>query len=160
MANPDWTHVAIQTIRPTFHFNSAYIVTFIGMVGTTITPWMQFYLQSAVVEKGVGKETYWASRIDVIVGCFMTDIVAFFIVVACGATPFKARVTIESAEAAAVALAPIAGKYASLLFAIGLANASLFSASILPLAAAYYICEGMGWEAGVNKSFKDAPEFM
>jgi Mn2+/Fe2+ NRAMP family transporter len=121
---------------------------------------MQFYLQSSVVEKGVSKEDYWASRIDVIVGCFMTDIVAFFIIVACGATLFKAGIQIESAKDAAVSLAPIAGKYASILFAIGLANASLFSASILPLATAYYICEGMGWEAGVNKSFKDAPQFM
>lgn len=160
MAKPDWADVALQTIRPTFHFNSAYILTFIGMIGTTITPWMQFYLQSAVVEKGVRKEHYWASRIDVIFGCFMTNIIALFIVVACGATLFKAGITINSAEDAAVSLAPLAGKYASMLFAVGLANASLFSASILPLATAYYVCEGMGWEAGVNKTFKDAPQFM
>lgn len=160
MAKPDWADVALQTIRPTFHFNSAYILTFIGVIGTTITPWMQFYLQSAVVEKGVRKEHYWASRIDVIFGCFMTNIIALFIVVACGATLFKAGITINSAEDAAVSLAPLAGKYASMLFAVGLANASLFSASILPLATAYYVCEGMGWEAGVNKTFKDAPQFM
>jgi NRAMP (natural resistance-associated macrophage protein)-like metal ion transporter len=160
LAKPDWSQVVIQTIKPSFQFNSAYIVTFIGLIGTTITPWMQFYLQSAVVEKGIKKENYWASRIDVIFGCFMTDIIAFFIVVACGATLFKAGITINSAEEAAISLAPIAGKYASLLFAIGLANASLFSASILPLATAYYICEGMGWEAGVNKTFKEAPQFM
>lgn len=160
LASPDWTDVAIQTIKPTFHFNSQYIATFIGVVGTTIAPWMQFYLQSSVVEKGVSKEDYWASRIDVIVGCFMTDIIAFFIIVACGATLFKAGLQIESAKDAAISLAPIAGKYASILFAIGLANASLFAASILPLATAYYICEGMGWEAGVDKSFKDAPQFM
>ncbi len=160
LAKPDWSQVALETIKPTFHFNSLYIVTLIGVVGTTIAPWMQFYLQSSVVEKGVSKEQYWASRIDVIVGCFMTDIVAFFIIVACGATLFKAGIQIESAKDAAAALAPIAGKYASVLFAIGLANASLFSASILPLATAYYICEGMGWEAGVSKTFKDAPQFM
>lgn len=160
MARPDWGEVAVQTIKPTFYFNSAYILTFIGMIGTTITPWMQFYLQSAVVEKGVRKEHYWASRIDVIFGCFMTNIVALFIVVACGATLFKSGITINSAEDAAVSLAPLAGKYAGILFAVGLANASLFSASILPLATAYYICEGMGWEAGVNKTFKDAPHFM
>jgi len=160
MAKPDWGEVAIQTVKPNFHFNSAYILAFISMVGTTITPWMQFYLQSAVVEKGVRKEDYWASRIDVIFGCFMTNIIALFIVVACGATLFKAGIIINSAEDAAVSLAPFAGKYASLLFAVGLANASLFSASILPLATAYYICEGMGWEAGVNKTFKDAPQFM
>lgn len=160
MAKPDWGEVALQTVKPSFHFNSAYILTFIGMIGTTITPWMQFYLQSAVVEKGVRKEHYWASRIDVIFGCFMTNIIALFIVVACGATLFKSGIIINSAEDAAVSLAPFAGKYASALFAVGLANASLFSASILPLATAYYICEGMGWEAGVNKTFKDAPQFM
>ncbi len=160
MAKPDWSQVAIETLMPSFHFNNAYIVTLIGVVGTTIAPWMQFYLQSAVVEKGIGKEDYWASRLDVIFGCFMTDIIALFIIVACGATLFKAGIRIESARDAAISLAPIAGKYASVLFAVGLANASLFSASILPLATAYYICEGMGWEAGVNKTFKDAPQFM
>ncbi len=160
MAKPDWTHVMSETLRPTFQFNAPYLLMVVGLVGTTITPWMQFYLQSAVVEKGVRKEQYWASRIDVIFGCFMTDIVAFFIVVACGATLFKAGIKIDSAEAAAASLAPIAGRYASILFAIGLANASLFAASILPLATAYYVCEGLGWEAGVNKTFKEAPQFM
>lgn len=160
MAKPDWAKVAVQTIKPSFHFGSAYIITLIGIIGTTITPWMQFYLQSAVVEKRIPKEQYWASRIDVIAGCIMTDVVAFFIIVACGATLFPAGLKIDSAESAALALAPIAGKYASVLFAIGLANASLFAACILPLATAYYICEGMGWEAGVNKTFKAAPQFM
>ena len=160
MARPDWSQVARETVMPSFHFNTTYIVTLIGVVGTTIAPWMQFYLQSAVVEKGIRKEDYWASRLDVIIGCFMTDIIALFIIVACGATLFKAGIRIESAKDAAISLAPIAGKYASVLFAVGLANASLFSASILPLATAYYICEGMGWEAGVNKTFKDAPQFM
>jgi NRAMP (natural resistance-associated macrophage protein)-like metal ion transporter len=160
LAKPDWSLVALQTIKPSFHFNSAYIAMFIGVVGTTIAPWMQFYLQSSVVEKGVRKEQYWASRIDVIFGCFVTDIVAYFIIVACGATLFPAGIRIESAKDAAIALAPLAGKYASIFFAIGLANASLFSASILPLATAYSICEGMGWESGVNKSFGEAPQFM
>ncbi|MDA8082384.1 MAG: Nramp family divalent metal transporter [Nitrospiraceae bacterium] len=160
MARPDWEDVAVQMIKPSFHFNAVYIVTLIGVVGTTIAPWMQFYLQSAVVEKGISKKDYWASRIDVIFGCFMTDLIALFIIVACGATLFKSGIRIESAQDAAISLAPIAGKYASVLFAIGLANASLFSASILPLATAYYICEGMGWEAGVNKTFEDAPQFM
>ncbi len=160
MARPDWEDVAVQMIKPSFHFNTVYIVTLIGVVGTTIAPWMQFYLQSAVVEKGISKKDYWASRIDVIFGCFMTDLIALFIIVACGATLFKSGIRIDSAQDAAISLAPIAGKYASVLFAIGLANASLFSASILPLATAYYICEGMGWEAGVNKTFEDAPQFM
>ncbi len=160
LAKPDWTLVALNTMRPSFHFNNAYVVTLIGVVGTTIAPWMQFYLQSSVVEKGIRKEEYWASRIDVIVGCFLTDIIALFIIVSCAATLFPAGIKIESAKDAAVALAPLAGKYASVLFAVGLANASLFSASILPLATAYYICEGMGWEAGVSKTFKEAPQFM
>ncbi len=160
MARPDWGEVALQTIKPAFHFSTGSVVMLIGVVGTTIAPWMQFYIQSSIVEKGIKKEQYWASRIDVIVGCFLTDIIAFFIIVACGATLFKAGVRIDSAEAAARSLAPLAGKYASYLFAVGLANASLFSACILPLATAYYICEGMGWEAGVSKTFKDAPQFM
>ncbi len=159
-AKPDWSDVALQTIRPSFHFNTTYIVMLIGVVGTTIAPWMQFYIQSSIVEKGIRKEQYWASRIDVIFGCFMTDFVAFFIIVACGATLFKAGIRIDSADSAAKALAPLAGEHASWLFAIGLANASLFAASILPLATAYYICEGMGWEAGVSKTFKEAPQFM
>ncbi len=160
LAKPDWADVTMQTIKPTFEFNASYVVMLIGVVGTTIAPWMQFYIQSSIVEKGIKKEQYWASRIDVIVGCFLTDIVAFFIIVACGATLFKAGIKIDTADAAARSLAPLAGKYASLLFAMGLANASLFSASILPLATAYYVCEGMGWEAGVSKNFKDAPQFM
>jgi NRAMP (natural resistance-associated macrophage protein)-like metal ion transporter len=160
LAKPNWSAVAWDTIKPSFQFNTVYIVTLIGVVGTTIAPWMQFYLQSSVVEKGVRKEEYWAARIDVIVGCLLTDIIALFIIVACGATLFQAGIKIESAKDAAISLAPIAGKYASILFAVGLANASLFSASILPLATAYYICEGMGWEAGVNKTFKEAPQFM
>lgn len=160
LARPDWSRIALETIKPSFQLNGTYIATLIGVIGTTIAPWMQFYLQSSVVEKGIRKEDYWASRIDVIVGCFMTDIVAFFIIVACGATLFKMGIKIDDAKDAAVALAPVAGKYASALFAVGLANASLFSASILPLATAYYICEGMGWEAGVSKDFKGAPQFM
>jgi len=160
MAKPDWSDVALQTFKPSFQFNTAYIVMLIGFIGTTIAPWMQFYIQSSIVEKGIKKEEYWASRIDVIFGCFMTDFIAFFIIVACGATLFKAGIRVDSAEAAARSLAPLAGGYASILFAVGLANASLFAASILPLATAYYICEGMGWEAGISKTFKDAPQFM
>lgn len=160
MAKPQWSQVATEMLRPSFSFDTTYIVMLIGMVGTTIAPWMQFYLQSSVVEKGIKKETYWASRIDVVFGCFMVDIIALFIIVTCGATLFKAGVHVETAKDVAIALQPMAGRYASILFGIGLANASLFSASILPLATAYSICEGMGFEAGVNKSFRDAPIFM
>lgn len=160
MARPQWGEVITQTIRPSFRLDASYLSMLIGLVGTTIAPWMQFYLQSSIVEKGVRPNQYWGSRIDVIVGSFMTDIVALFIMVACGATLFKAGIRIESAEQAAMALSPLAGQYASALFAVGLANASLFSACILPLATAYYICEAMGWEAGVDKTLREAPQFV
>jgi len=160
MAGPPWGQVLTQTVKPTFDMKPSYLMMLIGVVGTTIAPWMQFYLQSAVVEKGVKVEQYKASRWDVIVGCFMTDIVAFFIIVACGATLFTHGIKINDAADAAKALEPLAGKYASVLFAIGLANASLFAASILPLATAYYVCEGMGWESGINHDFTSAPQFM
>ncbi len=160
MAKPDWVDVVKHTLRPTLRFDAAYLSMTIGLVGTTIAPWMQFYLQSAIVEKGVRPDQYWGTRVDVIVGSFMTDIVALFIMVACGATLFHAGIRVDSAEQAAQALTPLAGRYASLLFAAGLANASLFSACILPLATAFYICEAMGWEAGVDKTFREAPQFM
>ena len=160
MANPDWAAVVRQTVLPRFRVDAAYLSMTIGLIGTTITPWMQFYLQAAVVEKGVPREHYWASQIDVIVGSFMTNIVAVFIMVACGATLFPVGIRVDSAEQAAMALAPLAGRHASTLFAIGLANASLFSACILPLATAYYMCEAMGWEAGVDRTWHEAPQFM
>jgi len=160
MAKPDWVDVVKHTLRPTLRFDAAYLSMTIGLVGTTIAPWMQFYLQSAIVEKGVRPDQYWGTRVDVIVGSFMTDIVALFIMVACGATLFHAGIRVDSAEQAAQALTPLAGRYASLLFAAGLANASLFSACILPLATAFYICEAMGWEAGVDKTLREAPQFM
>jgi NRAMP (natural resistance-associated macrophage protein)-like metal ion transporter len=160
MAKPDWVDVVKHTVQPTLRFDAAYLSMTIGLVGTTIAPWMQFYLQSAIVEKGVRPDQYWGTRIDVMVGSFMTDIVALFIMVACGATLFHAGIRVDSAEQAAQALTPLAGRYASLLFAAGLANASLFSACILPLATAFYICEAMGWEAGVDKTLREAPQFI
>jgi Mn2+/Fe2+ NRAMP family transporter len=160
MAAPSWPDVFTQTVKPTFDMKPSYLMMLIGVVGTTIAPWMQFYLQSAVVEKNIKVAQYKASRWDVIVGCFMTDVVAFFIIVACGATLFAHGIKINDAADAAKALEPLAGKYASALFAIGLANASLFAASILPLATAYYVCEGMGWESGIDHDFKSAPQFI
>ena len=160
MAHPPWGTILSKTITPSFSFNPSYLTMLIGVVGTTIAPWMQFYQQSAVVEKNIKVEHYWASRIDVIIGCLMAVVVVFFIVVACGATLFVKGIKINDAKDAAIALAPLAGQHASTLFALGLANASLFSASILPLATAYYVCEGMGWESGVDKNFKSAPQFM
>jgi len=160
LAAPDWAAVGRSLVVPEVTLDDTYVTMLIGMVGTTIAPWMQFYLQSAVVEKNVQVENYSLTRIDVIFGCFVTDIVALSIIVACGATLFLEGIPVHDAKDAAVALAPLAGKYASWLFAFGLANASLFSASILPLATAYCVCEGMGWESGVDKDFRTAPQFF
>jgi len=160
LAHPDWGQVGRSLVTPTLRIDGAYLTMIIGVVGTTIAPWMQFYLQSAVVEKNIRVEDYKYCRTDVIVGCVVTDVVALFIIVACGATLYTKGIHIEDAKDAAMALAPLAGKYASTLFAIGLANASLFAASILPLATAYYVCEGMGWESGIDKDFRSAPQFF
>ncbi len=160
MAKPDWNTVVKQTFLPKLQWNSEYIMMSIAIIGTTITPWMQFYLQSSIAEKGITKEHYKASRLDVVIGCSITDIISFFIIVTCGALLFPYGIRINEASEAALALRPLAGDYASLIFAISLANASLLGAIIVPLATAYYICEAMGWERGVNKTFKEAPQFM
>lgn len=160
LARPQWSVAIRNTLVPSFHFNASYIYMTIGLVGTTIAPWMQFYLQSAVVEKGIEVKNYVQSRWDVIIGCFMTDIVAFFIIVACAATLYvSGQHDIRDAGQAAMALRPLAGRAAEALFAFGLCNASLFSACILPLATAYYVCEGLGFEAGINKRPREAPVF-
>ena len=160
LAHPDGAAVARNLVVPDIRIDGGYITLMIGMVGTTIAPWMQFYLQSAVVEKNLQVEEYPLTRADVIFGCLVTDIVALSIIVACGATLYVSGVRITDAKDAAMALAPLAGKNASLLFAFGLANASLFAASILPLATAYSVCEGMGWESGIDKNFRTAPQFF
>jgi Mn2+/Fe2+ NRAMP family transporter len=132
----------------------------IGLVGTTIAPWMQFYLQASIVEKGITAKQYRTSRWDVIVGCLFTDIVAWFIIVACAATLYlHGQRTIADAADAAQALRPLAGDWAYLLFAAGLFNASIFAASILPISTAYAVCEGMGLESGLDKRFQEAPAF-
>jgi len=160
MAHPDWHAVMRQTVVPTFPRSSEYVVMIVGLIGTTITPWMQFYLQASIVEKGISERQWPMSRWDVIVGCLVTDIVAFFIVVACGATLYvKGIHVIADAADAAVALRPLAGQFASLLFAGGLLNAAFLSAAILPLATTYNICEGLGVESGINKRFGEAPVF-
>ena len=160
MAKPDWAAVARSTFIPHLKWDSEYIYLSIGIIGTTITPWMQFYLQSSIAEKGIKKEDYKASRLDVIFGCSITDIISFFIIVTCATTLFPHGIRVDEASEAALALKPFAGNYASLLFAVSLANASILGAIIVPLATAYYICEAMGWEAGVNKTFREAPQFM
>lgn len=159
MARPQWGNVLNEMVTPTFSVQSGYLIMLIGLVGTTIAPWMQFYIQSAVVEKGITAKQFNHSRVDVILGCIMTCIVAIFIVMSCAATLNAHNVQIETARDAAVALAPLAGRWASLLFALGLLNASIFSAAILPLSTAYYICEAFGIEAGIDKSWKEAPVF-
>ncbi len=160
LAHPQWPDAVISTLKPSFQFSAGYFYMLTGVVGTTIAPWMQFYLQSAVVEKGIKVKEYIYSRWDVIVGCIITDVVAFFIIVACAATIYlTGNRQINDAADAALALRPLAGHAASALFALGLCNASLFSACILPLATAYCVCEGLGMEAGVNKRFHEAPTF-
>lgn len=159
-AHPDWHTALVKTIVPEFRNEGPYITMIVGLIGTTITPWMQFYLQASIVEKGVSRKDYRLARWDVVLGCIVTDIVAFFIVVACAATLFKSgHGEINDAAEAAVALKPFAGQFASLLFGIGLVNASLLSAAILPLATAYNVCEGLGFESGVDRRFSEAPIF-
>ncbi len=163
LAKPAWMEAVMMTVKVPHvaaFKESAYLYMVIGVVGTTIAPWMQFYLQSSIVEKGVTRRQYAASRLDVIVGCIFTDVVAWFIIVACAATLYLHGVRdIRDAADAAQALRPLAGQWASLLFALGLLNASVFAASILPLSTAYTVCEGLGFESGVERKFSEAPVF-
>ena len=159
LVKPDWKEAAIYSVTPKLMLEPGYIYMLIGMVGTTIAPWMQFYLQSAIVEKGISVKEYAASRLEVIVGCIMTDVVAFFIIVACAGAIYSVHPRdIQDAKEAAQALKPF-GQYAFLLFSAGLLNASVFAACILPLSTAYSVCEGLGFEAGVNKRMREAPVF-
>lgn len=163
LSRPDWHLALVETIKLPSRAawsDKSYIYMTVGVIGTTITPWMQFYLQSSIVEKGVSVRQYKASRLDVIVGSIFTDVVAWFIVVACAATLYAHGIrTIADPSDAAGAMKPLAGDYAFILFAAGLFNASLFAASILPLSTAYTVCEGLGLESGLDKSFKEARFF-
>jgi len=159
LSRPDWGAVLRASIVPSFSFKANYLLMFVGVIGTTIAPWMQFYLQSTVVEKGITAKDYGYTRADVLIGSFMTDIVAWFIIVACGATIFVHHIHVENAKDAALALVPLAGRYAAALFGLGLINASLFSASVLPLATSHYVCEALGFEAGVDRTARQAPVF-
>ena len=162
-AKPAWVDALLATVKiPDRHMFSHqdYLYMVIGLVGTTIAPWMQFYLQSSIVEKGVTRRDYKFSRIDVVAGCRFTDLVAWFIIVACAATLYlHGHRDVRDAADAAQALRPFAGDYAYILFAVGLFNASLFAASILPLSTAYTVCEGLGFESGVGQKFGEAPVF-
>ncbi len=159
LAQPDWAVVLRETLTPRATVDTAYIVMIVGLVGTTIAPWMQFYQQSAIVEKGVRMEDYRYVRADVVSGCITVSVVAFFIIVSCAATLHQQGIRVETAADAAQALRPIAGAYCAALFALGLLNASVFSASVLPLATAYSVCEALGWETGVNRRLREAPHF-
>jgi NRAMP (natural resistance-associated macrophage protein)-like metal ion transporter len=162
LAKPAWLESLRATVKPPplGAFHGPYLYMVIGVVGTTIAPWMQFYLQSSIVEKGVTRRQYKTSRLDVILGCIFTDVVAWFIIVACAATLYQHGVhDIRDAADAAQALHPLAGDWAYILFALGLFNASLFAASILPLSTAYTVCEGLGLESGVEHRFSEAPAF-
>ena len=163
LAKPAWGDALLRTIKPPARSDwqlPGYVYMVIGLVGTTIAPWMQFYLQASVVEKGVTRRQYKASQIDVITGCIFTDVVAWFIIVACAATLYAHGYrNVQDAKDAAQALRPLAGDYAYILFAMGLFNASLFAASILPLSTAYTVCEGLGFESGVGAKFGEAPVF-
>lgn len=160
LAQPPWPTVAAASVRPTFYFEAGYVTIFVTIIGTTIAPWMQFYQQSAIVDKGLKASDMPYERIDVIVGSIFAVFVAAFITIACAATLFTHGLTIETAKDAAVALGPLAGPYASTLFALGLLNASVFSAAILPLSTAYVVCEAFGWESGINREFREAPFFF
>ncbi len=159
MVKPDWKEAAIYSVRPVLMLDPGYITMLIGMVGTSVAPWMQFYLQAAVVEKGVSAKDYAGSRIEVIVGCIAMSVIAFFIIVACAGAIHSVRPRdINDATDAALGLKPF-GDAAYFLFSAGLFNASLFAACILPLSTSYTVCEGLGFESGVNKRFREAPIF-
>lgn len=159
LVNPNWSEIGVASLTPKLHFDTGMLTMAIGIIGTTIAPWMQFYLQSSIVDKGLKAESYKYARMDVIFGSITVNVVAFFIVMLCAVTLFQNGLKIETAKDAALALEPLAGSYASFLFAFGLLNASLFAASILPLSTAYTVCEAFGWESSLNSKFTEAPQF-
>ena len=160
LAQPSWGDILRQTVRPTVSLTAGYVTTLITIVGTTIAPWMQFYLQSSIVDKGIRlRDLRWA-RLDAYVGSLAAGAIAFFIIVACGATLYPNGIRVETAKDAALALEPFAGHYATLLFGFGLLNASVFASAILPLSTAYAVCEALGWETGIDRRPREAPGFF
>lgn len=160
LARPEWGTVAVEMVNPRFSLEGAYLFTLVAIVGTTISPYMQVYVQSSVVEKGVTAEDYRRTRIDVWVGTVFAVLIVFFIVVSTAATLHKYGIEIKTAADAARALRPLAGNYAEALFGIGLFGASMLAAGVLPLATAYSISEALGFEKGVSRSFREAPTFI
>ena len=159
MGKPHWGEIGNAIIRPQMKMDMTTLTMVLGIVGTTIAPWMQFYMQSSVIEKGIKIKQYKFVIIDIVVGCVATVVVAFFIMVACAANLHENGIVINEAKDAALALKPLAGNISSLVFAFGLFIASIFSATILPLATAFYVCEAFGFEAGIDKKWNEAPEF-
>jgi NRAMP (natural resistance-associated macrophage protein)-like metal ion transporter len=160
LSKPEWSEVAVGLVRPTFRFEQAFLFSFVAIVGTTISPYMQVFVQSSVVEKGVTEEDYTKTKADVWIGNIFSSLIVFFIVVSTAATLHKFGIDVETAADAARALSPLAGRYAELLFGIGLFGASMLAAGVLPLATAYSISEALGFEKGVSRSFKEAPIFL
>jgi NRAMP (natural resistance-associated macrophage protein)-like metal ion transporter len=160
LSRPDWSAVALGVVKPTFHLQHAFVFTLVAVIGTTISPYMQIYVQSSVVEKGVTPDNYASTRTDVWVGTIFAILIVFFIIVSTAATLHKAGIEITTAEDAAHALRPLAGRYAQTLFGIGLFGASMLAAGVLPLATAYSITEALGFEKGVSHSFREAPIFL
>jgi Mn2+/Fe2+ NRAMP family transporter len=159
LGKPHWSEIGQSIVHPDFPVNGKSLAMIIGIIGTTIAPWMQFYMQSSVIEKGLKMKNYKYTMVDIVVGCIATVVVAFFIMVACASTLHENGVVIEEAKDAAMALQPLAGQFASQVFAFGYFVASIFSATILPLATAFYVCEAFGFEAGIDKKWDEAPEF-
>jgi Mn2+/Fe2+ NRAMP family transporter len=160
MGKPDWSEIGSSIIHPKFEMSTQSMAMVIGLVGTTIAPWMQFYMQSSVIEKGLKMKNYNYTLIDIVVGCVITVVVAFFIIVACASTLHPNGIVINEAKDAALSLKPLAGKISSHVFAFGLFVASIFSATILPLATAFFVCEAFGFEAGIDKKWNEAKEFF
>ena len=160
LSKPEWSEVAIGLVKPTFRFEQAFLFSFVAIIGTTISPYMQVFVQSSVVEKGVTEEDYVKTKADVWVGTIFAVLIVFFIVVSTAATLHKYGIEVSTAADAAKALSPLAGRYAELLFGIGLFGASMLAAGVLPLATAYSISEALGFEKGVSRSFKEAPIFL
>jgi len=160
LSKPDWGAVAVGLVRPEFRFDEAFLFTFVAVIGTTISPYMQVYVQSSVVEKGVTPDDYAKTKTDVWVGTIFAIVIVFFIVVSTAATLHKSGIQISTAAEAAHALRPLAGRYAETLFGLGLFGASMLAAGVLPLATAYSISEALGFEKGVSRSFREAPIFL
>jgi Mn2+/Fe2+ NRAMP family transporter len=160
IVRPDWGSAAHGLVVPTIPTEQAALIAALALVGTTITPYMQFYIQASTVDKGIGREQYGLARIDVLFGALLTGINAFFMIIVAGAVLFPAGIQVNDASDAARALGPLAGPSAQLLFAMGLFGASLLAATVMPLSTSYAICEAFGWESGISKNFRDAPVFM